>query len=466
MEYKTLFDKIWDDHVVTTLNDGRDILYIDRHLIHEVTSPQAFEELELKSRVVRRPQANFAVCDHNVPTDNINLDFSSESGIQVNTLKANCSKHNIQYFDLGDKKQGIVHVIGPELGITQPGITLVCGDSHTTTHGAFGALAFGIGTSEIEHVLSTQTIVLKRPKNFLVKFINALPDYVSSKDLALYLIATIGADSGNGYAIEYQGDVVKNLSMEARMTLCNMAIEAGARFAIIQPDDKTFSYLQGRLYSPTGSLWNQGYQHWCSLFSDNENAFDRIITFDVSKTKPFVTWGTTLDMAISIDDNIPNTEKIEKSSQKQQIYKALEYMNLKPGTPIQGIKIDRAFIGSCTNSRLEDLQIAANIIKNKKVASHVNAIVVPGSMHVKHLAEQIGLDKIFIDAGFSWRNSGCSMCIGMNEDKLLSAERCASTSNRNFEGRQGRGGRTHIMSPAMVAAAAIAGKIIDIREVL
>ncbi len=462
---KTLFDKIWTDHLVKSLSDGRDILYIDRHLIHEVTSPQAFNNLNQNGPKVLRPKKHFGVSDHNVPTtEREKLDLNSESGIQVNALQSNCEKYSIEYFGLNDPRQGIVHVIGPELGITQPGLTIVCGDSHTTTHGAFGAIAFGIGSSEIEHVLRTQTLVLKKPKNFLVQFEGVLPENISSKDIALYLISKIGASGGTSYAVEFQGEIVDAMSMEARMTLCNMGVEAGARFTIIRPDEKTFSFLQGRPYSPELDLQPLAMKFWKNLFSDSNAYFERKISLDISNIKPLVTWGTTLDMVIPIDGSIPSLDSFEDDAQKLQVSRALEYMGLTPGDPIIGTQINKAFIGSCTNARLSDLREAARIVKGKRISPHVTALVVPGSMQVKAAAEKENLHQVFLDAGFSWRNSGCSMCIGMNEDSLLPGERCASSSNRNFEGRQGRGGRTHIMSPAMVAAAAIAGKIVDVRE--
>lgn len=463
---RTLFDKIWDNHVVCAGAEGSSIVYIDLHLVHEVTSPQAFEGLRLAGRKVRRPERTFATIDHNIPTTQENrLVITDQLALsQVEALRRNCREFGIQLFDLDSPHQGIVHVIGPELGLTQPGMTVVCGDSHTSTHGAFGALAFGIGTSEVEHVLATQCLVQKKPKTMLVHFSRKPGPGVTAKDLILGLIARIGTDGAAGHVIEYAGDAIQALSMEARMTICNMSIEAGARAGMIAPDQTTFSYLQGRRFAPQGEKWHEAENHWKMLKSDPGGHFDSTVNIDTSTLAPFVTWGTNPAMASPINGAVPDPEQASNDSERNGMLRALEYMALKPGTPMEKITIDRVFIGSCTNARLEDIRAAARVIKGYRIARQVQALVVPGSQNVKHAAEQEGLDKIFRDAGFEWRESGCSMCLGMNPDKLNAGERCASTSNRNFEGRQGAGGRTHLVSPAMAAAAAIEGHFVDVRN--
>ena len=461
---KTLFDKIWSEHLVGQRDDGTSLLYIDRHLVHEVTSPQAFEGLKLSNRPVHRPEATIAVADHNVPTINRQNIEDPQSKIQVETLAKNTKEHGIQYFDLMDQRQGIVHIIGPEQGITQPGMTIVCGDSHTSTHGAFGALAFGIGTSEVEHVLATQTIVQNPAKNMRISVNGELPFGVNSKDLILYIIGKIGTAGGTGYVIEYAGNLISNLSVEQRMTICNMTIEGGARAGLIQPDEKVFKYLEGKPMSPKNENWDKAVEYWSKLKSDKDAEFDKEISLDGADIKPMVTWGTSPQDVVDIDGVVPDPEKEDNEDRKNSISRSLKYMGLKPYTKITDIKIDKVFIGSCTNGRIEDLREAAKILKNKKIASHVDAMIVPGSGLVKEQAEQEGLDKIFINSGFEWREPGCSMCLAMNADKLKPEERCASTSNRNFEGRQGRGGRTHLVSPAMAAAAAISGNLDDVRK--
>ncbi len=471
---KTLYDKIWDQHVIQEFDDGTSLIYIDRHLVHEVTSPQAFEALELAGRTLHNPRSILATADHNVPTLNLKAGIRDpDSKVQLQTLDANCKKNNLEYFALGDNRQGIVHIIGPEQGFTLPGITLVCGDSHTSTHGAFGALAFGIGTSEIEQVFATQTLILKKAKNMRIWVEGKLAPGISAKDLILYIIARIGIAGGTGHVIEYAGPAIKALSMEARMTICNMSIEAGARAGLIAPDHKTLEYLKDRPMTPQGDMWNKAIQAWENLFSDEYAYFDEDIKLHAENIVPYVTWGTNPEMAGAISDRVPDPEQFLNLDAKPDIVKqasvqrALEYMDLKPGTPLEGLKIDQVFIGSCTNARIEDLRVAANIVKGHRVATNIKrAMVVPGSGLVKAAAEKEGLDKIFIEAGFQWREPGCSMCLAMNADRLEPGERCASTSNRNFEGRQGRGGRTHLMSPAMAAAAAITGQITDIRNFL
>ncbi|WP_375332156.1 3-isopropylmalate dehydratase large subunit [Candidatus Tisiphia endosymbiont of Temnostethus pusillus] len=460
---KTLLDKLWDIHLIGKLDSGKSLLHIDKHLIHEVTSPLAFEGLKENNLKVWNSNSHFAVADHNVPTEDNIRDDDSESIIQVEALKRNSYRHNIKYFGVKTEEHGIVHVISPELGITQPGISIVCGDSHTSTHGAFGALAFGIGTSDIEQVLATQTISIKKPKSMLVNISGNLGPRIYTKDIALYLIRTIGSSGGKGYAIEYQGNLISDISLDARMTLCNMAIEAGFQISLIAPDDKVINYLKGKKYAPTSHYWEQAVNFWRTLYSDNNATFNKRVTLDVQALAPMTTWGTNLDSVVSIEENIPQINEVDKSIRKQFL-QSISYMGLQPGQKIAGIKIDKGFIGSCTNSRLEDLREAAQIVLGKKVKSHVEALVVPGSEYTKRMAENEGLHHIFQDAGFSWRNPGCSMCLGMNADRLQAGQRCASSSNRNFEGRQGRGGRTHLMSPAMVAAAAIAGEIIDVRK--
>ena len=462
---KTLYDKIWEDHMVHQQSDGTELLYVDRHLIHEVTSPQAFEGLRANKRKVRRPDLTLAVADHNVPTSDRSKGIADqESKIQVDTLRNNCEEFSVELFDMNDKRQGIVHIIGPEQGFTQPGTVIVCGDSHTATHGAFGALAFGIGTSEVEHVLSTQTLIQKKSKNLRINVSGKLPTGVTAKDVILKIIGTIGTAGGTGYVIEFAGEIIKNLSMEERMTICNMTIEAGARAGLIAPDQKTFDYLKGKPKSPKGDNWEKALTFWKTLYSDKDAKFDKEININGSDIEPLVTWGTSPQDVVSITSNVPDPEKETDEERKIAMYRSLEYMGLKPNIKISDIKIDVVFIGSCTNGRIEDLRNAAKIVKGKKVAKTVSAMVVPGSGLIKVQAEQEGLDKIFIEAGFDWREPGCSMCLAMNADKLNPKERCASTSNRNFEGRQGRGGRTHLVSPGMAAAAAINGCLTDVRK--
>jgi len=463
--FKTLYDKIWQDHMVHQQSDGTELLYVDRHLIHEVTSPQAFEGLRINKRKVRRPDLTLAVADHNVPTSDRSKGITDEeSRIQVDTLRNNCKEFSVELFDMNDKRQGIVHIIGPEQGFTQPGTVIVCGDSHTATHGAFGALAFGIGTSEVEHVLSTQTLIQKKSKNLRINVDGKLPIGVTAKDVILKIIGTIGTAGGTGYVIEFAGQVIRGLSMEERMTICNMTIEAGARAGLIAPDQKTFDYLKGKPKSPTGDNWEKALAFWKKLFSDKDAKFDKEVNINGSDIEPLVTWGTSPQDVASVTSNVPDPEREKDEERKVAMYRSLEYMGLKPNVKIIDIKIDKVFIGSCTNGRIEDLRNAAKIIKGKKVAKTVSAMVVPGSGLVKDQAEQEGLHKIFIEAGFDWREPGCSMCLAMNADKLSPKERCASTSNRNFEGRQGRGGRTHLVSPAMAAAAAIDGHLTDVRK--
>ena len=462
---KTLYDKIWDDHLVHAQEDGTSLLYVDRHLVHEVTSPQAFEGLRNSNRKVRQPNLTLAVADHNVPTSDRSKGISDEeSRLQVETLEKNCEEFGIKLFGMDDKRQGIVHIIGPEQGFTQPGSIIVCGDSHTATHGAFGSLAFGIGTSEVEHVLATQTLVQKKSKNFRIKVDGKLSIGVTSKDVILQIIGKIGTAGGTGYVIEYAGSLISSLSVEQRMTICNMTIEGGERAGLIEPDQKIFDYLKGRPMAPKKENWDKALDYWSKLKSDNDASFDKEVTLDGKDIMPMVTWGTSPQDVISIDGKIPNPENETDEDRKNSIERSLKYMGLKPGTAIKDVKIDKVFIGSCTNGRIEDLRDAAKIVKNKKVAQHVYAMVVPGSGLVKQQAEQEGLDKVFKDSGFDWREPGCSMCLAMNADKLKPEERCASTSNRNFEGRQGRGGRTHLVSPGMAAAAAISGSLDDVRK--
>ena len=462
---KTLYDKIWKEHLVYQQDDGTSLLFVDRHLIHEVTSPQAFEGLRNSKRKVRQPALTLAVADHNVPTTDRSKGISDEeSKIQVDTLDANCKEFGIQIFGMNDKRQGIVHIIGPEQGFTQPGTIIVCGDSHTATHGAFGALAFGIGTSEVEHVLATQTLVQKKSKNFRINVNGTLPIGVTSKDVILQIIGKIGTAGGTGYVIEYAGNLISSLSVENRMTICNMTIEGGARAGLIEPDQKVFDYLKGKPMSPKKENWEQALEYWNTLKSDEGAHFDKEVNLEGRDIKPMVTWGTSPQDVLTIDENVPNPENESDLDKKNSIERSLKYMGLQPNTKIKDIKIDKVFIGSCTNGRIEDLREAAKILKDKKIADHVNAMVVPGSGLVKQQAEQEGLDKIFVDSGFEWREPGCSMCLAMNADKLKPGERCASTSNRNFEGRQGRGGRTHLVSPGMAAAAAISGNLDDVRK--
>ena len=461
---KTLFDKIWSDHLVGQRDDGTSLLYIDRHLVHEVTSPQAFEGLKLSNRKVRRPEATFATADHNVPTINRENISDEQSRIQVETLAKNTKEHNIEYFELSDRRQGIVHIIGPEQGITQPGMTMVCGDSHTSTHGAFGALAFGIGTSEVEHVLATQTIVQKPAKNMRIAVNGKLPFGVTSKDLILYIIGQIGTAGGNGHVIEYSGTSLKPLSMESRMTICNMSIEAGARAGLIAPDQITFDYIKGRPYAPSKDHWEKAIEYWSSLPSDQDAFYDNELIINSDEIDPMVTWGTSPEDVVAVSGFVPDPSSGKTENKQKSIQRSLDYMGLKSGTKITDIKLDKIFIGSCTNGRIEDLRNVASVVNDKKISSHISGMIVPGSGLVKKQAEEEGLSKIFIDAGFEWRDAGCSMCLGMNPDQLKPGERCASTSNRNFEGRQGRGGRTHLMSPELAAASAIKGNISDIRD--
>ncbi len=461
---RTLYDKIWDDHVVEASPDGSTLLYIDRHLVHEVTSPQAFEGLRLSGRKVRSPERTLLVVDHNIPTtDRTQPIEDDESRAQIEYLAENARIFGLEYYDGFDKRQGVVHIIGPEQGFTLPGTTIVCGDSHTATHGAFGALAHGIGTSEVEHVLATQTLIQKKSKNMRVVVDGKLPAGVTAKDIVLAIIGELGTAGGTGSVIEYTGEAIRALSMEGRMTVCNMSIEAGARAGIIAPDEKTFEYLKGRPKAPKGEAWDQAVAFWRTLTSDEGAHFDQEIRIDAANLPPLVTWGTSPEDVISINGTVPRVEDARDEKMRAKITRALDYMGLKGGEAMTDLKIDRAFIGSCTNGRIEDLRAAADVAKGRKVASHVNALVVPGSGLVKEQAEAEGLDKIFVEAGFEWREPGCSMCLAMNPDKLAPGERCASTSNRNFEGRQGFKGRTHLVSPAMAAAAAIAGKFVDIR---
>ncbi|WP_307335253.1 3-isopropylmalate dehydratase large subunit [Caldalkalibacillus uzonensis] len=464
MSPKTMIDKIWEQHVVVEEENKPSLIYIDLHLIHEVTSPQAFEGLRLAGRRVRRPEQTFATMDHNVPTDD---PFSTRDEIavkQMKTLTENCKEFGIPLADLHSEEQGIVHVIGPELGLTLPGKTIVCGDSHTSTHGAFGALAFGIGTSEVEHVLATQCLWQKRPKTMRINFTGERGLGVMAKDVILGLIARYGVDFGTGYVVEYAGPVIENMTMEERMTICNMSIEFGARAGLIAPDQTTFEYLHGRLYAPKGEAFEQAVEEWKALATDDGAVFDKEVTFDVSNLEPQVTWGTNPGMGTGISGVVPDPSDFESEVQQRAAAQALEYMGLQPGTKITEIPIDYVFIGSCTNSRIEDLREAAHIVKGRKVAPGVTALVVPGSKKVKRQAEEEGLHHIFIEAGFEWREAGCSMCLSMNPDVVPPGKRCASTSNRNFEGRQGRGARTHLVSPAMAAAAAVFGHFVDVRE--
>ncbi len=462
---RTLFDKIWDSHVVERLPDGTCILYIDRHLVHEVTSPQAFEGLRLAGRRVRRPEATFAVADHNVPTSDRSRGIDEpESRLQVETLERNVSEFGIHYFPLMDERQGIVHIVGPEQGISQPGLTIVCGDSHTSTHGALGALAFGIGTSEVEHVLATQTLLQKPAKNMLIEVQGRLPFGCTAKDVILAIIGRIGTAGGTGHVIEYAGEAIRDLDMAGRMTVCNMSIEAGARAGLIAPDEKTFAYLEGKPYAPKGEAWRRAVAYWRTLPSDPGASYDTTVRLSADEIAPLVTWGTSPEDVVPITGSVPDPEQETTEARRQAKRRMLEYMGLRPGMKLQDIAIDVVFIGSCTNGRIEDLRAAAAVAKGRKVADGVRAMVVPGSGLVKRQAELEGLDSIFLEAGFEWREAGCSMCLGMNADQLKPGQRCASTSNRNFEGRQGPGGRTHLMSPAMAAAAAVSGRLADVRE--
>ena len=460
MKPQTIFDKIWNNHIVDKSTSGECLIYIDRHLVHEVTSPQAFEGLRNNNRKARRPSLTLAVPDHNVPTTDRKFGITdTESRIQVEKLIENCNEFKIPYFPIEDLRQGIVHIIGPEQGFTLPGTTLVCGDSHTSTHGAFGSLAFGIGTSEVEHVLSTQTLLLKPAKNYLINFIGKLEKGITAKDVILHLIGKIGTAGGTGFVFEYAGKVINNFSMEERMTVCNMSIEAGARAGLIAPDNKTFEYLKDKPLSPKGKNWDIAVKYWKTLKSDENAKFDKKIIIDASSIEPQVTWGTSPEDVVSINSNVPDPSKIKNIDKRQSAERALNYMGLEPGQKMNDINIDTVFIGSCTNGRIEDLRKAAKILEGRKVDTKVKAFVVPGSGLVKKQAEKEGLDKNLLSSGFEWREPGCSMCLAMNSDKLQPNERCASTSNRNFEGRQGRGGRTHLLSPEMAVAAAIKGVI-------
>jgi len=462
---KTLYDKLFDNHLVSKQDDGTCLLYIDRHLVHEVTSPQAFEGLRMNNRKVKHPEYTLAVADHNVPTTDRSKPIENEdSRIQYETIDKNCKEFGIEFFGLNDVRQGIVHVIGPEQGLTQPGMTVVCGDSHTATHGAFGALAFGIGTSEVEHVLATQTLIQRKSKNMKIEVQGKLPTGVTAKDIILSIIGKIGTAGGTGFVIEYTGEVIKNLSMEERMTVCNMSIEAGARAGIMEPDEKTVEFLKNRPLSPKGEDWEKAKKYWMSLKSDDNAKYDEVIILKGEEIVPTVTWGTSPEDVLPINSSIPGPESFSDPDKRKAVERSLDYMGLKPKTKIEEITIDKVFIGSCTNGRIQDLRAAAKILKGKKIAKNVTGYVVPGSGLVKKQAEDEGLDKIFTEFGLEWRNAGCSMCLGMNPDQLKPQERCASTSNRNFEGRQGRGGRTHLCSPAMAAAAAVEGKLTDVRK--
>ncbi len=462
---RTLFEKVWDAHVVCEPAGQPPLLYIDLHLVHEVTSPQAFDGLRANGRRVRQPQRTVATVDHNVPTTPRGLPITDPiAARQIEALQQNCKEFGVPLFDIDSPEQGIVHVIGPELGLTRPGMTIVCGDSHTSTHGAFGALAFGIGTSEVEHVLATQCLPQKKPKTMLIDVQGALPEGVTAKDLALGIIGQIGTDGATGHVIEYSGDAVRGFSMEGRMTLCNMSIEAGARAGMVAPDETTFAYIKGRRFAPKGKDWDEAVACWSSLPSDRGANYDKVVTVHAPEFSPFVTWGTNPGMVVPVTGRVPELDAFNSSAERRAAERMFEYMALAPGTPVENISIDRVFIGSCTNSRLEDLRAAARVARGHRVNPKVKAMVVPGSQAIKRAAEQEGLDRVFVEAGFEWRESGCSMCLGMNPDILQPGERCASTSNRNFEGRQGRGGRTHLVSPMMAAAAAIAGHFTDIRN--
>lgn len=463
---KTLFEKIWDKHLVASIDSETNLVFIDLHLVHEVTSPQAFDSLRISNRTVKHPELTLATVDHGVPTSNRSLGIKDPlSKKQIDALENNCNEFGVTLFGVNDPRQGIVHVIGPEQGITQPGMTIVCGDSHTATHGAFGALAFGIGTSEVEHVLATQTLAMEKPKTMKVEVKGALPKGVGPKDVILGIIRKIGTGGGAGHVIEYVGDFIKDLSMENRMTICNMSIEGGARAGMIAPDEVTFEYLKNKNYAPKGADWDDAIDEWSELFTDEDAVYDKEIVIDASELEPSISWGTNPSQVIFINDSIPHPDDFTNNSDKEAAKRALEYMDLTPGQKIKDIKLDRIFIGSCTNGRIEDLRDAAAIVKGKKINDGLEAMVVPGSTLVKKQAEEEGLDKIFIDAGFDWREAGCSMCLGMNPDILQPGERCASTSNRNYEGRQGAGGRTHLVSPKMAAAAAIEGTFVDIRTI-
>ncbi|HEY7503806.1 MAG TPA: 3-isopropylmalate dehydratase large subunit [Gemmatimonadales bacterium] len=464
---RTLFDKVWDAHLIRQDGAGPALLYVDLHLVHEVTSPQAFEGLRLAGRRVRRPDLTLATVDHNVPTGDRGLPIVDQiAAQQLSTLVRNAREADIELHDLDSPDQGIVHVIGPELGLTQPGAVIVCGDSHTSTHGAFGALAFGIGTSEVEHVLATQCIVQSRPRTMEVRFLRRPRTGVGAKDLILALIRRIGTAGGTGYVLEYTGEAIRSLSMEGRMTVCNMSIEAGARAGMIGPDETTFAFLESRPRAPKGEAWTRAVEAWSRLRSDPGALYDRTVVIDAASLGPQVTWGTSPGMTVEITERVPDPADAPSETERQSYRRALDYMDLTPGTPLEGLPVDRVFLGSCTNGRIADLREAASVVRGRRVAKGVRAMVVPGSQRVKTAAEAEGLDRIFTQAGFEWRNPGCSMCLGMNEDILAPGERCASTSNRNFEGRQGRGGRTHLMSPTMAAAAAVEGCLVDVREIV
>lgn len=464
---QTLYDKIFESHLVHKQDDGTCLIYIDRHLVHEVTSPQAFEGLRMNNRKVFSPESTLAVADHNVPTTDRSKPIENkDSKLQYETLEKNCKDFGLNFFGLNDIRQGIVHVIGPEQGFTQPGMTIVCGDSHTATHGAFGAIAAGIGTSEVEHVLATQTLLQSKLKNMKIEVNGKLSTGVTAKDIILTVIGILGTAGGGGYALEFSGEVIKSLTMEERMTVCNMAIEAGSRVGIIEPDEKTFEFLKGKPMAPKGEQWDKAMEHWATLKSDSDAKYDKTITLKGEEIIPSVTWGTSPEDVLPINASIPSLDEIHDKDKKQAVIRSLEYMGLNAKDKLEDISIDKVFIGSCTNGRIEDLRAAASILKGNKVSKNVTGYVVPGSGLVKKQAEEEGLDKIFIDAGLEWREAGCSMCLGMNPDQLKPKERCASTSNRNFEGRQGMDGRTHLMSPAMAAAAAIEGRLTDVRKLL
>tara|TARA_B100000989_G_C19531626_1_gene470308 strand:+ start:1934 stop:3331 length:1398 start_codon:yes stop_codon:yes gene_type:complete len=462
---KTLFEKIWDRRLVASIDESTNLIFIDLHLVHEVTSPQAFDSLRLAGRKVKHPEMTLATVDHGVPTSNRLLGIKDPlSKIQIEALENNCEEFGVTLFGINDPRQGIVHVIGPEQGITQPGMTIVCGDSHTATHGAFGALAFGIGTSEVEHVLATQTLAMEKPKTMKVEVIGDVSEGVGPKDIILGIIRKIGTGGGAGHVIEYVGNVIQNMSMENRMTICNMSIEGGARAGMIAPDEVTFNYLKEKNYAPKGSDWDDAIAEWENLYSDEDSVFDKVVTINADELEPSISWGTNPSQIIFVNDTIPHPNDFDEESEKEAASRALEYMDLNPGEKISEIQLDRVFIGSCTNGRIEDLREAAEVVKGKKISEKIGAMIVPGSTLVKKQAEEEGLDKIFIEAGFDWREAGCSMCLGMNPDILSPGERCASTSNRNYEGRQGAGGRTHLVSPKMAAAAALYGKFVDIRN--
>ena len=466
MKPKTLFEKIWDKHLIASIDADTNLLFVDMHLVHEVTSPQAFDSLRISERKVKYPELTLATVDHGVPTSNRALGIKDPlSKKQIDALENNCKEFGITIFGVNDPRQGIVHVIGPEQGITQPGMTIVCGDSHTATHGAFGALAFGIGTSEVEHVLATQTLAMSKPKTMKVEVIGEMDETITPKDVILGIIREIGTGGGAGHVIEYCGDAIKKMSMENRMTICNMSIEGGARAGMIAPDEITYEYLKNKNYAPKNANWDQALAEWGELFSDVDAEYDKVVEININNLKPSVSWGTNPSQVIFIDEAVPNPDSFQNKSEKEAAKRALEYMDLKPGQKFNEISLDRVFIGSCTNGRLEDLRAAAKVIEGKKVHENINAMVVPGSTLVKKQAEDEGLDKIFTNAGFEWREAGCSMCLGMNPDQLKPKERCASTSNRNFEGRQGRGGRTHLVSPGMAIAAAITGHLTDVRKI-